>query len=403
MRNRTAIKNRYRLSLLVILSTAIATNLVSQPTLAATEPEWLTVLNLYRASARLGAVTEDPTASSGSVAHSQYLLQNRVISHGEDSGKPGYSAEGVRGGETGNVATGSGAKVGQRETIEGWMTAPFHGLAMIEPNSQRFGYGLATSGMRWASTLSHSWDAYQSPSDVGDGPLKLAVTAVQRTHPDVNKSSMEASQRGINIVVDFSGRRFVVIGETVRELKADEPPFATVVWPADTSAVPLVRYAGSEWPDPITACKGWTSKAGLPILIHRSVPTAVISATVTDTNGTPQQVCPIDSESYTNPNPADEKYASGLLEMDAIIIPKNPLIPGHSYKVHVELNDEVLDWTFGTTTDGSIKLPAGSPLEGTAMPGVAFQPVTAQQAKTAVPTKSASKPKPAPKKSKAGK
>jgi hypothetical protein len=84
--------------------------------------------------------------------------------------------------------------------------------------------------------------------------------------------------------------------------------------------------------------------------------------------------------------------------VNAIVIPKNPLSPS-PYKVHVELNDEVLDWTFGTTTDGSIKLPAGSPLEGRAIPGIPFQPVSAQQAKTAT---TPAKTKPVAKKLKAG-
>ena len=383
MRYRTTKKNRYRLGLLVILATAIGTQLAPQTTLAATEPEWLTVLNLYRASAGIDAVTENPTASQGSLAHSQYLLQNRVMGHGEEPDLPGYSAEGVRGGETGNVASGLGAKIGQRATIEMWMTAPFHGLAMMAPNSKTYGYALTTSGTRWASTLSYGWDSYKVPGDESTDPLKLAVDAVERAHPDLSNTSMNASLRGSTIVVNFSGRRFVVSGESVRELQPGEAPYPTVVWPSNKTAVPLVRYAGSEWPDPITACKGWSSNAGLPILIRRSVPTKVVTATVTDTNGAPLQVCAIDSSTYRNPNPDDQEYAAEILKTNAIVIPKNPLLPGRSYRVRVELADsdlsiETLDWVFSTTTDGSIKLPPGSPMEGRATPGAPFQPVRAQ-------------------------
>ena len=395
MRCRTAKKNLYRLGLLVVLTTAIGTQLAPQPTPAATEPEWLTVLNLYRASAGIDGVTENATASQGAVAHSQYLLQNRVISHGEEPVLPGYSAEGVRGGETGNVATGSGANIGQRATIEMWMTAPFHGLAMIAPNSKTYGYGLTTSGARWASTLSYGWDNYKVPGDESSDPLRLAVDAVERAHPDLFNTSMNASLTGSTIVVNFSGRRFVVSGETVRELQPGEAPYPTVVWPNNKTAVPLVRYAGSEWPDPISACKGWSSNAGLPILIRRSIPTKVVNATVTDTNGAPLQVCAIDSSTYRNPNPDDEAYAAEILKTNAIVIPKNPLVPGGSYRVHVELGTsdssiETLDWVFSTTSDGSIKLPPGSPMEGRATPGAPFQPVKTQattpsEAKTVKP------------------
>jgi uncharacterized protein YkwD len=392
-------KKRFgKFRLFVVAGAALALQTAPQPTMAASEPEWLTVVNLYRASAGLGPVTENPAASQGSIAHSQYLLKNRVISHGEDVGAPGYSAEGVRGGETGNVATGSGEKVGERSTIEGWMTAPFHGLAMIEPYPQPHGYGLVVSGSRWASTLSHSWDSYRTPgADSSLDPLRLAVGAVERAFPEMRNSGFEAALRGVTIVVTYPKRRFSVVGDTVRELLGGEPPFPTVVWPGNQSAVPLVRYAGSEWPDPITACKGWTSKAGLPLLIHRSMPTSVAEATVTDSDGTPLQLCLVDSGTYKHPDPEQEEYAKGLLETDAILIPKNPLTPGHTYKVHAELADgEVLDWTFGTTTDGSIKLPPGTAMEGRAIPGVPFQPVEPQPTKSVAkkPSKSPAKATP---------
>ncbi len=386
-----------KFALYVLAATTLTSQARVQPALAAPEPEWLTVLNLYRASAGLGSVTENPAASEGSTAHSEYLVKNRARGHGEDPGRPGYSAIGVRGGETGNVVTGSGGKVGERSTIEGWMTAPFHGLAMIDPNSQRYGYGLVSNGSRWASTLSHSWDGYAEPGSGGATALEAAIATVERTYPDVNKSSIEASQRGMNMVVNFSGRRFLVVGEKVRELQREEPAFSTVVWPGNGSGVPLVRYAGSEWPDPITACKGWTEKAGLPILIHRSIPTLVKTATVTDTNGASLPVCSIDSDTYTNPDPGDQDYASNLLETSVIVIPKNPLTPGHSYRVQVKLEDgETLDWTFGVTTDGSIQLPPGSPLEGRSIPGTPFQADAVKQAKPATTNSPKSPAKPAP-------
>jgi uncharacterized protein YkwD len=366
-----------KLGLVAVFSLTVAGQLAPRPTMAAAEPEWLTVANLYRGSAGLAPVSENPAATAGAIAHSKYLMKNHTISHGEIKGTPGYSSEGVQGGETGNVATGAGGLVGERETIESWMTAPFHGLAMLSPNSQPYGYGMVTSGTNWAATLSHSWGSYTDPDAPETvGPLQTAVATVERAFPEVARTSWSGKLTGDTIVITFTNRRFLVTGEKVRELQAGEPPFGSVVWPGNGSSVPLVRYAGSEWPDPLPACKGWTKTAGLPLLIHRSVPTIVKSATLTDSNGTPLVVCSIDAQSYTHPNPDDTTYARRTLENDAIIMPKLPLIPGHSYRAHVELADgEVLDWAFGTTTDGSIKLPPGSQLEGRAIPGIPFQPV----------------------------
>ncbi len=391
---RTARKSARRIGFLTVFSITVAAQLAPQPTLAATEPEWLTVANLYRGSAGLAPVTENPAATAGAIAHSKYLLKNRTISHGEVTGKPGYSSAGVQGGETGNVATGGGGLVGERETVEAWMTAPFHGLAMLSPNSQPYGYGLATSGLSWAATLSHSWGSYADPQAAeANSPLRNAVAAVERAYPEVAHTSWSAKLSGDTIVIEFSARRFLVSGEKIRELQTGEPPFASVVWPGNASSVPLVRYAGSEWPDPISSCKGWTETAGLPILIHRSVPTIIKAATVTDSStGAALIVCPIDAQNYSNPSADDTTYARRMLENDAIILPKFPLTPGHSYRTHVELADgEVLDWSFGTTTDGSIKLPPGSQLEGRAIPGIGMQPVTAVQAVAIASSKTPSK------------
>jgi hypothetical protein len=393
VRNRTTKKRRSGLGLFVVLSTLISTQLASQPTLAATEPEWLTVLNLYRATAGLAPGTENPAASQGSRAHTSYLLTNRSVGSGEAPDTPGYSQNGVRADATGIVSNSSGA-IGQRQTIERWMTTPFKGLALIEPYAQPYGYGLEVRGSRWVSTLSHSWDSYRVPgSSAESDPLRLAVAAVERAYPEVSGSNMFADLRGVTLVVRFEKRRFLVVGESIRELRPDERAFPTVVWPGNGSSVPLVRNSGVDSSDLINACEGWTLDAGLPILIHRSVITLVNKATLTDTNGAELEVCSIDFETIVSPDSEEQTEFEELIENDAILIPRKPLTPGHSYKVHVELLDEVLDWTFGTTTDGSIKLPPGSPLEGRTIPGVPLQPVKAAKPAKKSPSKPAVKSK----------
>ena len=117
------------------------------------EPEWLVIANLYRASAGLAPVTENPEASAGAAAHSRYLALHRLIGHDEERSKAGYSPAGLHAGMTGNVFGGYGGLT-QRQTIKGWMAAPFHGLAMLDPHAKVYEYGAFTNNGYWAATLS---------------------------------------------------------------------------------------------------------------------------------------------------------------------------------------------------------------------------------------------------------
>jgi hypothetical protein len=70
------------------------TKQINQP-----EPEWLTVVNLYRASAGIGPATENLAASAGAKAHADYLVKNRAGGHDEYQNRPGFSREGLRAGQ----------------------------------------------------------------------------------------------------------------------------------------------------------------------------------------------------------------------------------------------------------------------------------------------------------------
>jgi uncharacterized protein YkwD len=346
------------------------------------QPEWLTVVNLYRATAGLDPVIEDPVASVGAKAHSAYLVQHRTVGHTETVGFDGYSAAGVRAGATGNVASGTGRVADQRLTIEGWMTAPFHALSLLDRAASAYGYGVVGDGKNWASSLSVGWNSYRDPAESAEAANKRVfgqrIAALFRARPELVNKAYRAELRGNLAIIRIEGRRFSVTSTqtpVVKELAVSEPDFATVVWPGDGSAVPLVRYAGVESPDPLTACPGWTSNSGLPLLIHRSRPTEVVSATLTDGNRRGPTLCALTALTYVNPKPQDQVQGRTLLQQgDAILLPKAPLVPGHLYRVQVVLRDgERLDWHFAVSTDGAIKPPIGHVLRGTPTPGTPSQ------------------------------
>jgi uncharacterized protein YkwD len=364
----------------------------------AQSPEWLTVVNLYRASAGLSSVTENAEASAGAIKHSAYLLRNNIIGHDEDPKDPGYSAEGKRAGLTGNVATGYGRLPGQRATIEEWMTAPFHGLGMLSPDSKNFGYGLVGTKKGWASTLSVFWDDYSDPDATGNGTgsIEAGYQAVLAKYPELKNRGYSGESRGARVVIEIDGRRFSVVDGVVTELAPASPGDAnpsngapTVVWPGNGTSVPVMRYYGGEWPDPMTSCKGFGNKVGLPLLIRRGRPTEIASASLTDATGVAQTLCTVTAETYRNPNAKDQEYASYILSGgEAFIVPKAPLMPGKSYRAVVDLTDgEHLDWTFSISTDANIHLPDGHPLAGQVTPG------TPSQTGTKPPTKTPAKKK----------
>jgi hypothetical protein len=344
------------------------------------KPEWLTVVNLYRATAGLKAVTEDPVATSGARGHSVYLVKNRTVGHTETVGAPGYSLAGARAGATGNVASGTGVVADERLTIEGWMTAPFHALSLLDPAAKTYGYGVVGDGTYWASSLSVSWNSFRDPTESTEAANQRVfgdrVAALFKTRPELAKKAYRAELRGNLAVIRIEGRRFTVSGNAsttseVKELSPGEPEFATVVWPGDGSAVPLVRFAGIESPDPLSSCPGWTANSGLPLLIHRSRPTEVVSATLTDGNRPGPKICALTALTYSNPKALDQAQGRTLLQQgDAILLPKAPLTPGHLYRVQVALRDgEALDWHFAVSADGAIKPPVGHALRGTPTPG----------------------------------
>ncbi len=344
----------------------------------AAEPQWLAVANLYRATAGLPAVTENSAASIGAQKHSSYINANRIIAHDEDPALAAYSPEGRRAGLTGNVANGFGGDVpSQRFLIEEWMTAPFHGLAMLNRDSTNFGFGFSGDGQGWGSTLSVGWDGFVE-GPISHSVLEQTVQTVLAKYPDLANRGYRVDSNGTRAYVVIERRRFSVVNGVVRELmNGEDEAGAAVVWPGPGSQVPLNRYFGGEYPDPIVSCAGWSNRSsGLPILIRRGKPIELQSATLTDSKGVAVDVCTISADTYKSPDPTEEKYARSLLhgEGSVIIIPKVPLVFGETYRVVAKTtNGETYDWSFGTSSDGAVHPPAGNVLANALTPGVPSQ------------------------------
>jgi hypothetical protein len=363
-------------------------------------PEWLQVTNRYRASVGLPDVVENRDATAGASAHSRYLVTNAEISHDEDKRKPAYSDIGRRAGLTGNVSAGSGSTVTQRQAVEGWLTVPFHGVGMLAPHATAFGFGqYQTKQNAWAATLSLFWDAFDDPST--DGASRRAQQLVDdllMIETWIPSKGYSYNCNGADCVLVSDSRVFVTDHGRLVEKPGADPVAADrgelgydtpIVFPGNGSGVPLSRYGGSEYPNPLTSCPGFREPAGLPIYIMRGKPTELSDATVVDDQGVSQQLCILSASTYRNAQDGEAQHL-GRSVLDSygavVLIPRSPLQYGHGYNVSARTTDgQSFKWSFRVTSNAAIDLPTGHVKANEPTVGIPSQPATPTMALRTAP------------------
>jgi hypothetical protein len=248
-------------------------------------PPWLSRFNYWRDTAGLSHLSENPTWSAGDVLHSQYMIKNQTITHYETPGTPYYSVAGDTAARNSNIEVMSNINMPDDQAIDWWMAAPFHALGMMDPRLTSTGFGefRSAGGLYQAG---FSLDVLRGNSGTGG------------TYP--------------------------------------------VYWPGNGKTVPLRTYNGNEFPDPLSACPGYSVPAGLPVFVEvgSNVATSAPAAGSTFTgNGTPLQHCVIDSNS--------PGVGGGLTwRGGVIVIPLQPLQPGVVYAVTLTVNGLPYAWSF---------------------------------------------------------
>ncbi len=257
---------------------------------------WLLRANAHRAAAKLPPVTENPTWSNGCIRHAQYMVRNGYIGHSEDSANPWYTPEGAACARSGNVSVSSLLRATDDGAIDGWMTGPFHAIGILDPRLRQVGFGsYREDGGRWRMAAA---------LDVLEG-------------------------------LDYSS-----------------PPSTSypVMWPGDGTATPLKAYGGNESPDPLTSCLGYTSPAGLPIILQigNGNGTPIVRDHSFTDGSAPLDHCVFDETSYMNPDSGTQALGRAILSSrDAIVlIPRSPLTPGLPYTASVTANGQTYTWLF---------------------------------------------------------
>ncbi len=257
--------------------------------------DWLATVNLYRDLAGLPAVTERADWTAGAQAHAEYTAREDVVGHTENPSSPAYSAAGAEAAANGNVAGHSSPDRGFGWAIDAWMTGPFHAVGIVDPLLAESGFGLAHDG---------------------GGSLRTGA------------------------VLD------VIRGRT-GELDAVTFP---IVYPRAGGVLPLARYDGNEYPDPLSACPGYEAPTGPPLVLQFGsfVDTPAIGATSLTRDGMPVDHCVFDGTTYVNGDAAAQATArNGLAARAAVVVmPRDPLKRGSTYAVSVEADGQTIAWSF---------------------------------------------------------
>jgi uncharacterized protein YkwD len=259
--------------------------------------DWHSVLAYYRASARLPVLAEDAGWTAGDYAHARYMVKNDVLTADEATATPWYTDEGAAAAPNGNLMLSDNINLADRQAFDFWMAKPFHALGLLDPALLTTGFG-----------------SFREDAGAFD-PFKAgAVVDVRR------------GLGGIPASVHFP-----------------------IKWPEHNSTVYLTSYDGTEQPDPLSSCSGYSPPSGLPIILQLGPGniTPVVTAHSFKRGAISLAHCIFSETDYGNSIASLQSLGRALLNAsDAVVlIPKAPLTAGQ-YTVSITASGQTATWTF---------------------------------------------------------
>lgn len=293
---------------------------------------WLARLNAYRAATGLPAVSEDTSLTKSDLKHARYLVKNFKEGqqmggwvHHEDPSSPLYTREGDTAGQTSDVIAPFKGSIDPADALDSWLTAPFHALAMIDPELKKAGYGQYCENGVCAAVLNVGRDEKWARNAAR---LNLNQDPDRQLQEDPYVRTVEVAKHVLSSPVEF---------------------------PPDGSTVTKNSFPGREWPDPLSACPDYSAPAGLPIVASFGTGfNPEISDYALTCNGQKREACLITPESYTSPDQAQKEVASGNLKLYAavLLIAREPLPMGSSCTVSLTRDRTPHSWTFKVAPKG---------------------------------------------------
>jgi uncharacterized protein YkwD len=269
------------------------------PTPTVTPPppqaDWLAYVNQFRFAANLHALMENPAWTDGAWLHSRYMVKEDAITHSENPGSPWYTPEGDQAGRSGNIYVSSLASTADESAINFWMAAPFHAVSILDPQLHETAFAAYRENIgTWKMGGTLDWQR-------GLGSLPQAITF-------------------------------------------------PITFPANGGQTWLRSYRGGEWPDPLTACAGYSPPTGPTLIIQLG--SGDITPSVTHhafyRGAHPLPHCLFDETTYANPNSGTQNSGRLILNSrDAIILmPRDPLQMGETYTAVITTNGLTHTWSF---------------------------------------------------------
>lgn len=290
---------------------------------AQTGAEWLVALNAARTAAGLAPIVDNRMLSDADARHAQYLVKTRgrfevgAQMHDEDPSSAWYTAAGQAAGKTGDVIPPSHSSLSDSESIETWLKGPFHALPMLDPELRDAGFGRYCEAGWCAAVLSF-----------GRGSSWSLNGTHGVDHPEHQRFTE------ISITPDAGAARVAY----------PEP----IEFPGNGAIVKLARFTGGEWPNPLSACAGYSPPTGSIILVSLGrdfVPK--IDDYSLSLDGRVMESCLVTADSYRSTDQTQVQAATGGLTLyaAALIVPREPLAPGH-YRVALEEAGKLYQWGF---------------------------------------------------------
>ena len=266
------------------------------PTLTPVPTGWLGYFNDLRSRGGLPALTENSVWSNGCALHARYMVKTDTITHFEDSSSPWYTQAGNLAAANSNLMVSTDVNASDESAFDLWMTGPFHGIGLIDPNLSATGFG-----------------SYRE--SIGTWQMGACV-------------DVWSGWTGVPASVTFP-----------------------IMWPGEGQTMPYTAYTGTEQPDPLTSCSGYTAPSGPPVYLLLGPGWSVtpnVTASSFKQGSTDLAHCVFDGASYTNPDSDAQDLGRTILSArDAVIlIPQNPLTAGNTYTVSITVNGNTYTWSF---------------------------------------------------------
>lgn len=271
--------------------------------------------NAVRSIAGLSPVALQVNGSMDCWLHGRYRAENNSRFHTEDPALPYATPGGADCAGKSNLSTNYTSATGTASTtelVDVLFTVPFHAVGMLNPGQQSVGIGLYTQ------------------------VLPAGQTSVRQAGGIRSYGS-----------------------------QSEQP----VTFPGEGQTTVLLKYAGGEWPNPLTSCPGFNpAHTGLPLIVRSGVSgeTTATEAQLT-VDGTNVEVCAFGSTQYVNTVDAPGSYPDGIKPAQdvarsilrgygaVVVIPKEPLTAGKTYQARVVINGQSKSWSFKTAAPSGMQ------------------------------------------------